>query len=74
MPFQLVDKLLPLMNNLNKKNLRGDLVRSVIVMLIGLPVATGLLYLVMTMFHQAPTSSMKGLFVKSYADHIKKNL
>ena len=62
------------MNNLNKQNLRSDLVRSVIVMLIGLPLATGLLYMVMTVFHQAPTSSMNRLFVKAYANHIKKNL
>jgi hypothetical protein len=38
------------MNNLNKKNQVGDLMESMIVMLVGLPVATGLLYLLMLAF------------------------
>ena len=62
------------MNNFNSKNLTRDLVKSLIVMLIGLPLATGLLYLVMTVFQQAPTSSVNRVFVKSHASHIKKNL
>ncbi|MBS1533096.1 MAG: hypothetical protein JSU01_22545 [Bacteroidetes bacterium] len=62
------------MNNIYRKRMISDLLKSMIVMLIGLPMATGLLYLLMLAFSHAPAFSIDRLAARTHASHIKKHL
>lgn len=52
------------MDNLSNKKMIGDLAKSMIVMLIGLPMATGLLYVLMVVFSHTPVFSINQLTIK----------
>jgi hypothetical protein len=62
------------MSNLNKKRMISDLLKSMVVMVIGLPMATGLLYVMMVIFSHAPVFSVKNLNARYHETHSKKLL